>query len=203
MRKRRLFIPAILTLAAAGLVIAWAERGGDPEEEAARLARALQLDAGAVVADVGAGAGQLTIAMGRLYGGKLRLIATEVNGEKLSALRGALDAAGLRNVTLLQSGSRDPNLPGACCDAVVMRRVFHHIEHRAEFLSGLYDAGRGDARVAIIDFAPSWWRFWMHRHGVGGEEVIAGMRRAGFEKEQEVSGWGWWDYCLVFRRMQR
>jgi SAM-dependent methyltransferase len=203
MRKRTLLIPGLAIVAAAIGAIAWAERGLPPAEEAARLSRELALDPDSIVADVGAGAGRITIALSRLFDGRLRLYATELAGDKVSQLRDALEKAGLHDVTLLGGGERHPNLPGACCDAVLLRRVYHHLGYRSDFAAGLHEALRGDGRVAIIDFAPSLWRFWMPRHGVAPETVEREMAAAGFAKVNEIRNWGFNDYCLVFQRLPR
>ncbi|MEZ5403743.1 MAG: class I SAM-dependent methyltransferase [Bryobacteraceae bacterium] len=198
MRKLRFLIPAVVLLA--GGIAFFVERGPDPADEAARLAGLMHIEPGATVADIGAGAGRLSIPLSRLHDGRVHLIATELGAEKLDALRASLDKASVR-ATVVASGAAYPNLPGACCDAIVLRHVFHHIERPGEFTGGLAEGLRPAGRVAIVDFSPSPWRFWMPRHGVATDLVKRAMAAAGFELEAEAP-WGVWDYCLVFRRLR-
>src|SRR5688500_2913620 len=55
--------------------------------DAARLAKALGLAAGQTVADIGAGSGELTVALARVVGPTGRLYATELESDKIRAIR--------------------------------------------------------------------------------------------------------------------
>src|SRR5687768_3941019 len=69
--------------------------------EMPRVKEVLRLDAGTVVADVGAGKGELTFALAREVGSGGRVLSTEIDPGRLRALREAVLAARLGNVTVL------------------------------------------------------------------------------------------------------
>jgi FkbM family methyltransferase len=74
------------------------------------------------VADVGAGQGEMTVALAAEIGPSGRIYATDIDPEALEQIRTRVAAAELRNVTILQARARDTGLPTSCCDAVVLRR---------------------------------------------------------------------------------
>ena len=61
---------------------------------------------------------------------------------------------GLTNVTVLEGGAATTNLPDACCDAVFLRLVYHHIIEIAPFNKSVYASLKPGGRLAIIDFVP-------------------------------------------------
>lgn len=67
--------------------------------EMQRLRQVLRLEPGTVVADVGAGKGELTFALAREVGSKGRVFSTEIDPERLRRLREAVVAAKLDSVT--------------------------------------------------------------------------------------------------------
>src|SRR4051794_11959578 len=81
--------------------VVWAAPGAAQVEftsDAAHLVAALKLHPGQTVADIGAGRGQLTVALAREVGPSGRVYATELNHDRLSDIREAAESAGLRNV---------------------------------------------------------------------------------------------------------
>jgi precorrin-6B methylase 2 len=93
----------------------------------ARLRQVLILETGKAVADVGAGKGELTFALASEVGPKGRVFSTEIDPERLRRLRQAVLAAQLDNVTVVEARSTETGLPANCCDAIVLRRVYHHL----------------------------------------------------------------------------
>ena len=156
--------------------------------DAARLTKALELTAGRSVADIGAGAGQLTVALARVVGPTGRLYATELESGRLRAIRRAADSAGLKNVTVLEAHAARTNLPDRCCDALVLRNVYHHIKDPALMNKSLYQSLKPGGRLAIIDFEPDSAenadparRSDGEQHGVTPPTVVRELREAGFE----------------------
>ncbi len=128
---------------------AWA-----PETEVDRLARILQLKPGYSVADVGAGSGDISIAIaGRVAPGGL-VYSTEIDPKLLEKIRGAVQAAGVRNVIVVAAREHDTGLPPHCCDAIFLREVYHHLTDPTATDDSLYGAARPGALLAIIDFEP-------------------------------------------------
>jgi ubiquinone/menaquinone biosynthesis C-methylase UbiE len=156
--------------------------------DAARLTKAMELTAGQSIADIGAGAGELTVALARVVGPTGRLYATELESGRIRAIRRAAESAGLKNVTVLEAHATRTNLPDRCCDALVLRFVYHHIENPVLMNKSLYQSLKPGGRLAIIDFPPDSAesadparRSDGEQHGVTPPTVVRELREAGFE----------------------
>ncbi len=186
-----------LLLAAAGCFVYWFQFGPGFEQEVDRLAALLEVRPGMTLAEIGAGKGRMAVLVARRIGSSGRLYATEIEDGKLEAIRSA--AAGLTNVTVIHAGADSSGLPEACCDAVYMRRVYHHFTDAEAMNKSTYSSLRPSGRLVIIDFLSPRWLFFL-RHGIPADEVARQLRSAGFTLERRLDGWSPIDYCLVFRR---
>ncbi|HEV3011241.1 MAG TPA: methyltransferase domain-containing protein, partial [Burkholderiales bacterium] len=126
--------------------------------EMPRLRQVLALEAGKVVADVGAGKGELTLTLAREVGPNGRVLSTEINPTRLKDLREAVVVAGFDNVTVVDARSHETGLPPNCCDAIVLRRVYHHLTDPASINASLLRSLRPGGVLAVIDFPPPF--FW-------------------------------------------
>jgi SAM-dependent methyltransferase len=167
--------------------------------EATRIAAALRIHEGSAVADVGAGGGALIEELARIAGPSGRAFATERTPEQRQALAVRARNAGL-NVLVVEAGEHVTNLPDACCDAVTMRMVMHHVADRQALANDLRRAVRSGGRVGIIDFAPGALPHLAADHGVDPAPIIQAFTTAGFTTEQRDLDWGGRTYLLVFRR---
>jgi len=207
MNRRRSAVLIIATLAA---TLAHAVRAAAQDEfavDAARLTKALELTAGRSVGDIGAGAGQLSVALARVVGPTGRLYATELDSGRIRAIRRAADAAGVKNVTVLEAHATRTNLPEHCCDALVLRNVYHHIKDPVLMNKSLYQSLKPGGRLAIIDFAPDsaesadpTRRSDGEQHGVTPPTIVRELRQAGFELVAVEDGIRRAGFMVVMRR---
>lgn len=182
--------------------------------EMPRLRHVLALKPGMSVADVGAGKGEVTLALAAEVGPSGHVFSTEIDPEGLEQIRAAVAAAKLDNVTVVQAQARDTGLPANCCDAIVLRRVYHHLTDPVETDASLLRAVRPGGVLAVIDFAPTlaWLWPWPPKgvprnrggHGVAAQLVVDEVTASGFELVQVLDDWpGRWplgSYCAVFRK---
>jgi ubiquinone/menaquinone biosynthesis C-methylase UbiE len=171
--------------------------------EMPRLRQVLALKEGMVVADVGAGKGELTLALAREVGSRGRVFSTEIDPGRLARLRETAGRAGFDNVTVVEAQSRDTGLPASCCDAIVLRRVYHHLAEPSSINASLLKSLRPGGVLVIIDLPPpfSWLRGSL---GVPAQVVTDEVRASGFELVELISDWPGrgplGSYCAVFRR---
>lgn len=175
--------------------------------DAARLVSALKLHAGQTVADIGAGGGQLTVALAREVGPSGRVYATELDGDRLRDIRRAADDAGLKNVSVIEAHAARTNLPERCCDALVLRRVYHHFGEPHLMNASMRQALRPGGLLAVIDFEPDsaespdpGGRDTGDQHGVTSATVVRELRQAGFEEVAVEEGSRPGRYLVVVRR---
>jgi SAM-dependent methyltransferase len=130
--------------------------------EMPRLREVLTLTPGMSVADVGAGQGDLTVALAAEVGPSGRVFSTDIDPQTLEQIRTRIASAALRNVSVVQAHASNTGLPIDCCDAVVLRRVYHHLSDPAATNIQLLRAVRPGGVLAVIDFPPmlSWLWPW-------------------------------------------
>jgi ubiquinone/menaquinone biosynthesis C-methylase UbiE len=203
--RRAALVGAALAMTA-GLPAA-ARAQNDFASDAARLVAALELEAGDTVADIGAGGGELAIELARAVGPSGRVYATELSDNRLEEIRREVTAADLPNVEVLEAHATRTNLPGRCCDALVLRRVYHHIAEPARMNASLLASLKPGGRLGILDFDPDstesadpGGRANGNQHGVTSATVARELREAGFEIVTVEAGQGRDRYLVVARR---
>jgi predicted methyltransferase len=182
-----------------------AEVRGEAGEEVRRLAGLMWWRAGTVVADIGAGDGKYTFAAVGRVGASGKVYATEIDAKKLAELRDEAAKRKLANVIVVESKEADTNLPTGCCDAIFLRRVYHHLTKPVEFDANLVRSLKAGGRLAIIDFPP---RAGLEPvegvpsnrggHGIPQKIVIEELTAAGLQVEKVVNDWPEDDYCVLF-----
>jgi ubiquinone/menaquinone biosynthesis C-methylase UbiE len=192
MKNRRVILCAIAALAlAAGVVCAQ-----DNAADAKRLIEALQARPGSVVAEIGAGGGELTIALAKHVGPDGKMFTSELGEDRLKRLRVAVEKSGLANVEVIEGHESRANLPDLCCDAIFMRSVYHHFGDPAAINPTFFQALKPGGRIAVIDFAPpkdtaaAGKRGGDGAHGVTAEVVADELKAAGFDVLSSEQGQG-------------
>lgn len=174
----------------------------DEGGEMARLHEVLALDKGKVVADVGAGKGGLTFALAKVVS-EGRVFSTEIDPARLRRLQEAVLAAKLANVTVVEAHSSETGLPANCCDAIVLRRVYHHLTDPSGLNAGLLRALRPGGVLAVVDFPPPFF-LGRGRFGVPAESVTTEVKAGGFELVRLIDDWPgrgpFATYCALFRK---
>lgn len=174
-----------------------------PTSDAARLVGILELEPGDTVGEIGSGDGDLTLEVAQLLGPQSRVYTTEL-ADELPALRKTVESA--VNVTVIEAGLDETNLPDACCDAVYMRRVFHHFQRPERNAASLFRTVRPGGRVAVLDFEPK--SHWDQPegtperggHGMPSDTLVEQMTAAGFELVRVDRDWREDLYAAIFRR---
>ena len=166
--------------------------------EAARLGEALEIGAGSAVADIGAGNGALIVALATLVGPQGTAYATERSTGQLRRIKDRATASGV-HVTVVAAADQSTNLPTACCDAITMRMVMHHIADPETFARDLRRSVRAGGRVGILDFAPGAMPHLGGGHGLDPAGVTAAFLAAGFSMQSQDDRWGGRTYLMVFR----
>jgi ubiquinone/menaquinone biosynthesis C-methylase UbiE len=183
------------------------------EREVDRLAELLGIGPGSRVADIGAGNGRFAIALASRVGPGGHVFATEIEASKREKIERAARDAGLANLTVVEALEDATGLPQACCDAIFLRGVYHHLTKPEPILGSLSHALRPGGRLAVIDFRPTrWLALWTPKdvpadrggHGVAPEIVRREAEAAGFEAlsldEDWQNDWPIRRYAISFRR---
>lgn len=175
--------------------------------DAKRLVPVIELHEGQTVADIGAGSGRLTVELAREVGPSGRVYATELEEDRRRDIREAAKSAGLKNVKVVEAHATRTNLPERCCDALVMRRVYHHIGNPSLMNASMLASLKPGGFLAVIDFAPDSTesadpngRDTGEQHGITPATVARELGQAGFEVVTVEKGEGSDRYLVVARR---
>jgi predicted methyltransferase len=118
-----------------------------PEE----IVAALELRAGATVADIGAGTGYMVGHLSKAVGENGTVIAIDAEDAMIEYLSNQLEALRPATVIPQKVGADDPNLPNESVDAVLILDVWHHISGRSDYAKRLHAALKPRGRLVIVD----------------------------------------------------
>ena len=180
---------SLVALAAAlAATASFAQTAQENAADAERLIRALEIRSGSTVGEIGAGGGELTLAMARAVGEDGRVFTNELNKDRVRAIEQAVEKAGLKHVTVVEGRAAETNFPAECCDAIFMRNVYHHFGDPPAMNASLRLSLKPGGRLAIIDFTPPpggeaapGKRGEDNHHGVTATTLEGELRAAGFE----------------------
>ena len=180
------------------------------ESEIRRLARVMDWKAGQVIADVGAGEGEIGFAAAAAVGETGKVYLTELDVDKVAALQKEVSRRKLKNVVNLAAAEKETKLPDRCCDAIVLRRVYHHFTAPNEMDASLMRSLRPGGLLAVIEFAP---RKSLTEsdpvkgvpsnrggHGIPKKILVEELTAAGFRLDKSFDDWPEDGYCVLFRK---
>lgn len=191
----RVFAP-VMGVGGAG----WLERDEREREEApSKAIEALDLKAGMVIADIGAGSGYYTSRMSKRVGSAGRIYATDIQPGMIALLDRRVASEGLTNVTTILGAMDDPKLPPASIDLAIMVDVYHELQEPQAFLQRLKGAFKPDGRLVLLEFRkedPNIPILEVHKMSVA--EVKAELEAEGFALERVINVLPW-QHIIVLR----
>lgn len=180
------------------------------EDEIQRLSRVMNWKAGQVVADVGAGEGEIGFAAAAAVGESGKVYLTELDEQKLTALQKTTSRRKLKNVVVLAAAEKETRLPDSCCDAIILRRVYHHLTAPVEMDASLLRSLRSGGLLAVIEFPPRKSLTASDPvkgvpanrggHGIPKKILVEELTAAGFKLEKSFDDWPDDGYCVLFRK---
>jgi len=186
--RLRRFIPALVIVLGGA---AHAQTVQKDAADAARLVEAMNVKPGSVIAEIGAGEGQLTMELAKAVGPTGRIYSNELSADALDTIRTVARALDLKNVTTIEGKADAANLPDACCDGIFMRNVYHHFGDPPSMNASLLKALKPGGTLAIIDFTPPppsdqnenppGHRGEDNHHGITAATLVKELSAAGFE----------------------
>jgi ubiquinone/menaquinone biosynthesis C-methylase UbiE len=150
------------------------------------VVRALALQPGQIVCDVGAGPGYFSLRLAKAVGDRGHVWALEVDPHIIQVLRDRIQSAGVRNVTPVLALPDAALLPPRSCDLVLMVETYHHLPDGPRCLSRLRHLLRDGGRLVNIDLHKRPLPFGPKvDHKVAREEFLADAELAELELVQE------------------
>ena len=122
------------------------------EEHPGEVLRALHLEPGMTVADVGCGNGFYTLKLAKQVAPGGKVFATEIQEEYFPMLAERAAQAGIWNIEMVQGTLINPNLPASSCDIILLVDVYHEFSFPYEMMQGIVKALKPGGRVAFVEY---------------------------------------------------
>ena len=171
-----------------------------PEE----LLRAVGVEQGMRVADIGAGTGFFLPYLSRAVGPSGRVVALEVEPALVTHMQERVRREGLINVEVRLTPTIALAVPPGSVDVALLVDAYHHIDDRRAYLPTLVAALAPRGRVAVVDWKPGELPIGPRdeAHKVPAEQVVREMKSAGFEQvpTEDILPF---QYVLAFTRAKR
>ena len=124
----------------------------DQRQKPGQLLRAMGLQRGMTVADVGTGIGYMLPFLSRGVGPMGRVFAEDIFDDYLAAARQTAEAQHLDNVVFVKGSNMDPKLPESSLDRVLVLDVYQHFDYPESMLAGIYKALKADGKLVIVEY---------------------------------------------------
>jgi SAM-dependent methyltransferase len=182
---------AVLLVALQSLVvlIPVAARATTFDEEVGLMVDWLKLAPGSVLADIGAGEGAFAIALSRYVAPGGKVFATEIEQKDREALVAKAAEVHAPNIEVRAATHEGTGLPASCCDAILLREVYHHVTAAMPLGKSLFETLRPGGRLVVIDFPPSRRLGVGKSEGIEADKLIAELTAAGFVMEERLDAW--------------
>jgi predicted methyltransferase len=127
------------------------ETAREAYQRVADIFEAMGVRPGAVVADVGAGGGFLTVRLARAVEPDGRVIAVDIDKRVIERLQTRVEREGFTNVEIVQGAADDPHLPPGSLDAAVIVNAYHEMRAYGSMLRQLRLALKPKGHLVIVE----------------------------------------------------
>ena len=164
----------------------------DREEDCNTLLKALKLQPGMTICDMGCGNGFYTLRVAKQIGPTGKVLAVDIQPEMLTLLRERAAAEKVQNVQPILGSVIDPELPEASCDLILCVDVYHEFSHPEHMLKAMRTALKPDGKLVLVEF-----RMEDHRvpikieHKMSKEQILKELPPNGFKLVEQFDGLPW------------
>jgi ubiquinone/menaquinone biosynthesis C-methylase UbiE len=179
----------------------WLERPERMREERPDLLISeLDLKPGMTVADIGAGTGYHSSRMAQIVDKSGKVFAVDIQREMLALLDKSMKSQNISNVVPVLGSEKDPKLPSASLDLIIMVDVYHELEYPAEMLRAMVTALKPKGRIAFVEFREEDANVPI--------KAVHKMSEAQIRKEASAFGLQWlrtskalpWQHVVIFQK---
>jgi ubiquinone/menaquinone biosynthesis C-methylase UbiE len=152
------------------------------------IVKALALQPGMVIADVGAGTGLFTRLFAREVGESGLVYAVDISKNFVKNILRTAREQDLDNIKGIVNDQKSVHLPAASVDMVFISDTYHHFEYPITTMDSIYQALRPNGQLIIIDFHKQKGisSDWVMSHVRSNREnVIHEIESAGFRLSRE------------------
>lgn len=129
-----------------------ADPARDEKQKPGELIRAMGLQPGMTVADVGTGIGYMLPFLSRRVGPDGKVVAEDIFDDFLAAAKQRSENQKLTNVTFVKGTETDPKLPDDAVDVVLALDVYHHFDYPEKMLAAIHHSLKPDGRLVVVEY---------------------------------------------------
>lgn len=181
----------------------WLERPErEEEEQPKKLLKALKIEPGATIADIGAGSGYHVFRMAPLVGDKGKIYAVDIQKEMLDIIRDRMKKGQVKNIEPVMGDGADPKLPDDSVDMILMVDVYHEFAQPFEMTQKLVKALKPGGRLIFVEFRKEDPKVPIKEvHKMTERQVIKEMDAFSELKHVETSRDLPWQHVITFKKM--
>ncbi|HKA02332.1 MAG TPA: methyltransferase domain-containing protein [Candidatus Solibacter sp.] len=129
-----------------------ADPARDEKQKPGELIRAMGLQPGMTVADVGTGVGYMLPFLSKRVGPEGKVIGEDIFDDFLAAAKQHATDLKLANVTFIKGTETDPKLPEGTCDIVLVLDVYHHFDYPEKMLAAIHQSLKPEGKLVIVEY---------------------------------------------------
>ena len=135
-----------------GVAKGLADPARDEKQKPGELLKAMGVQPGMTVADVGTGIGYMLPFLSRWVGPNGRVIAEDIFDDFLASAKQRVHNQKLENVTFVKGTETDPELPEGAVDIVLALDVYHHFDFPEKMLAAIHKALKPDGKLVVVEY---------------------------------------------------
>jgi ubiquinone/menaquinone biosynthesis C-methylase UbiE len=139
--------------------------------------KAIGLEKGMVVGEIGAGRGRYSVILAGKVGDQGHIYANDINKEDLEYLEFRTERDGIKNLSIILGEELDPLLPENKLDMLFIVNSYHHFSQPVTLLKNAYPALKQSGTLAIMEGVPG---KGYSGHTTPQTELIKQMEKAGY-----------------------
>jgi len=124
----------------------------DQKQRPGELVKALGIQPGMTVADVGTGVGYMLPHLSPAVGAQGKVLAEDIFDDFLGKARAAAEKAGLSNIEFIKGTEHSASLPAGAVDLILALDSYHHFNYPQDMLAGFKSALKPGGRLAIVEY---------------------------------------------------
>ncbi len=181
-----LFLFVLLTPACTDIK-KWAYEGFNRDEwqKPEEVIKALAIQPGDHVADLGSGSGYFTFRIADAVGPTGKVYAVDIDKDMNAELALRVQDKGYQNIEVVLAQAEDPGLQQNKVNLVFSSNTYHHLKDRTAYFANLRKYLHPQGRIAIIDFNGESWFVSFIGHYTPSEVIQKELQEAGYTLETE------------------
>ena len=156
--------------------------GRDESQKPELVVKALGIEPGDRVADLGSGSGYFTFRLAGEVGPSGKVYAVDIDEDMNAYVAGLAEERGAENVEIVLAAPGDPRLPEGAIDLIFTSNTYHHIEDRPSYFARVKRFLSPGGRIAILDYREdAGWFQCLFGHATPPDAIEREMGEAGYE----------------------